>query len=279
MKKTVQSFYPKAKYPTYIIAEVGINHGGSLDEALRLIDSVARTGCDAVKFQTYLTEKRAAADSPIFNILKQCELPLSDFKLLKDHAEAQGLDFFSTPFDEESLQALESLDVCLYKIASFDLVNRKMLETVAALKKPVILSTGLSEMDEVTEAVNIFNQAKCPLALLHCVSSYPTPEEDANLGAIKTLNDAFSGLIIGQSDHTQGIQVPLYAVASGACIIEKHFCVDQADDCVDAPVSISEEQMSELVTQVRRLENIMGSGSVSVSEAEKSMLQFRRPSA
>ena len=262
---------------TYIIAEIGINHGGDLDLAKKLIESAARTGADAVTFQTYLTEKRVPKDSPIFDILKKCELPFESFLELKLYSEKFNVDFFSTPFDSESVDYLESIDVKLYKIASFDIVNTKLLKKIAKTNKPIILSVGMSNLDEINEAYNIIKSFNEKLALLHCVSSYPTVEKDSNLSVISRLKESFD-CIIGHSDHTNGIQVPLYAACCGAQILEKHFRIDENMDCVDAPVSITEMQMKKLVDETRRIEKIMGSTELETRECEKGALIFRRKS-
>ena len=157
----------------FVIAEAGINHNGSFDEARRLIDSASKTGVDAIKFQTYITEQRTHTGSPIFDILKKCELPFEDFEKLKKHAEDQNMIFLSTPFDESSAAFLQQLEVLAYKLASFDVVNIPFLKSIAQKGIPTILSIGMASEDEVQNAVNIFKEEQADLALLHCVSSYP----------------------------------------------------------------------------------------------------------
>jgi N,N'-diacetyllegionaminate synthase len=262
---------------TYVIAEIGINHGGDLDLAKRLIDSAAKTGCEAVKFQTYLTEQRAPkGNQEVFDILKKCELPFSNFEILKNHSQNYGLDFFSTPFDRESVECLESIDVDLYKVASFDVVNKKLLRELAKTGKPIIMSVGMANMDEIREAHSVIKTTSNNLAILHCISAYPTAEKDANLGVIPILQDEFSDCVIGQSDHTSGIKVPLYAVALGAQIIEKHFKIDDEMNCIDAPVSISQEQMLNLVDEIRHLENIIGDQNIEITDVQNPATIFRR---
>ena len=259
----------------YVVAEIGLNHGGNIDTAKILIDSAAKTGVDAVKFQTYLTEKRVPKNSPIFDILKKCELPFKAFKELKDYAEKYKVEFFSTPFDEESIDFLESIDSALYKVASFDVVNHKLLSKIADTKKTIIMSVGMANLSEIEEAFKILNNKTKKLAILHCISAYPAKEEDVNLSAIYTLKDKFD-CIIGQSDHTNGIIVPVYAVAAGAQVIEKHYKIDENMNCVDAPVSISEGQMKELVLKIRKLEKILGDGELGIRKAEVECKIFRR---
>lgn len=263
---------------TYIVAEVGINHGGDLNIAFKLIDSAAKTGCDAVKFQTYLTEQRAPkGNQEVFDILKKCELPFEDFEKLKKHTNDYGIDFFSTPFDKESLEYLESINTDLYKVASFDVVNKVLLRELAKTDKPIIMSVGMANLDEIKSAYGVLSANNNKTSLLHCVSAYPTEEKDANLGVINVLQDEFNECVIGQSDHTAGIKVPLYAVAAGAQIIEKHFKINENMDCIDAPVSISEKSMKNLVEEIRFVEQIMGDSLVNITEVQNSASIFRRP--
>jgi N,N'-diacetyllegionaminate synthase len=261
----------------YTIAEIGINHGGELDVAKSLIDSAVRAGADSVKFQTYLTEKRAPKDSPIFDILKNCELPFSSFEILNDHAKEQNIDFFSTAFDEESVECLEDIGVDSYKVASFDVVNHRLLRRIAKTGKTIIMSVGMADLKEIKEAYNIISEKTSHIVLLHCVSAYPTNKEDANLSIIMDLMEEFDCLI-GQSDHTNDIKVPLYAASMGAQILEKHYKISNDMDCIDSPVSITENQMTKFVNELKVLEEIIGESFIGMLEAEKGSQQFRRPS-
>lgn len=262
---------------TYVIAEIGINHGGDIDSALKLIDSAARTGCDAVKFQTYLTEKRVPeGNKVVFDILKGCELPFEAFEVLKKHADGLGVDFFSTPFDRESVDCLKALDTDLYKIASFDVVNHALLREVGATGKPVIMSTGMANTEEISAAYKTLKEGTDNIAVLHCVSSYPLAEERADLATIYTLQQAYD-CVIGYSDHTPGIEVPAYAAAAGAQVIEKHYRIDEEMDCIDAAVSISESQMTDMVREIRRIEAMFGNGEPRLRDIEEPITAFRRP--
>lgn len=274
--KTLNEIGIRHTFPTYIIAEIGINHGGDISVAKKLIDSAARAGADAVKFQTYITEKRTPSNSPIFDILKKCELPFEAFKELKEYSEGKGVIFFSTPFDEESVDFLESINIELYKIASFDVVNKPLLSKIAATGKPIIISVGMSSVEEIRVATDLLSATNPNIAILHCISAYPTSDEDANLGSVHYLVSNFKNFVIGQSDHTQDILVPLYAVAAGAKILEKHFKIDENMDCVDAPVSITETQMANLVSEVRRLEKILGNGIPHLTTSQQPIEQYRR---
>lgn len=261
---------------SYVIAEIGINHGGDLDLGLRLIESAARAGVDAVKFQTYITEKRAPkGNQAIFDILKKCELPFEAFRTLKECAVSQGVNFFSTPFDRESVEYLDSIGVDLYKVASFDVVNLELLRELASTGKPVIMSVGMADRREIDLAYKTLRSGTQNIALLHCVSSYPLEENHANLAAIYQLQDLYD-CVIGYSDHTPGIEVPLMAVAAGAQVIEKHFRIDEKMDCVDAPVSITENQTRTLVNEIRRLEAILGTGELGLTKPQEGALLFRR---
>ena len=259
----------------YIIAEIGLNHGGDIELAKRLIDSAAHTGADAVKFQTYITEKRVPKHSPIFDILKKCELKFDAFKELKDYSSKHNIGFFSTPFDDESVDYLESINIELYKIASFDVTNLKFLERIASTLKPIILSVGMSNLDEIRQAYGILKKETSRITLLHCISAYPTKEEDANLAAIQTLGKNFD-CVIGQSDHTSDIRVPLFAVAAGAQVIEKHYKISEGMECVDSPVSITEKQLTQMVREVRGLEKVLGDGEVGITQAQQLCTAFRR---
>ena len=263
---------------TYIIAEIGINHRGDIEVAKQLIDSAIRTGVDAVKFQTYLTEKRAPkGNKEIFKLLKDLELPFNAFKELKEYANKNNVDFFSTPFDNESLEYLEKIGTDLYKIASFDILNHELLRSISKTGKPVILSVGMSNLEEIREAYNILSEGTKNIALLHCISAYPTNENDAKLANIYKLKDQFD-CIIGHSDHTNDIFVPLCAISAGAQVIEKHFKIDEDFECIDSAVSITEKQMKNLVDQTRRIEKIFSSEEFGIRKSEVDIQVFRRKS-
>lgn len=273
--KSLKSHGFNTENETYIIAEVGINHAGSLDKAKKYIESAAKSGADAVKFQTYQTEKRTFKGSPIWDILKQCELPLDAFVELRDLANQCEIDFFSTPFDEESVDFLHKLNIPLYKIASFDVPNIPLLRKTAQTGKPIVMSVGMANIDEISKAYDVILEEGSRVALLHCISAYPTDPEDANLRAIDRLYEKFD-CVIGQSDHTNDIEVPILAVAAGAQILEKHYKLDDTDDCPDSPVSITEQQMYEMVQRVRMTEKILGTGRVGLTSTQEGATQFRR---
>ncbi len=275
--KKLRQFGFNTDYRTYFIAEIGINHGGDIEKAQRLIESASRTGVDAVKFQTYITENRAPkGNQAIFDILKKCELPFDAFRTLRDCATAHGVEFFSTPFDRESVEYLDSLDVNLFKVASFDVVNLPLLRDLAKTGKPIVMSVGMADRQEIDRAYRTLREGTKNIALLHCISSYPLEERQACLSAIYELQDSYD-CVIGYSDHTPEIAVPLMAAAAGAQVIEKHFRINEEMDCIDAPVSVTETQMKKLVEETRRLEAVFGEAMLGVREAEKGTVAFRRP--
>jgi len=270
------SFYSKYKINPYIVAEIGINHMGSLTRAKRLIISAARAGVDAVKFQTYITEKRVKKDSPIYKILKKCELQFKDFKILQTVAKKNNVEFFSTPFDEESFNYLHKIGVKKIKIASFDITNLKFLKFLSKFKKTFILSVGMAKINEIKKAYKILsNKKKNRMYLLHCVSSYPTNERDVNLACLKKLQKTFN-CPIGYSDHTKDIFAPFCASLLGAHIIEKHYMINSRMKCVDASVSITEHQMKNFIKMLKRSENCYGYEKFGVRNNEKPFKIFRR---
>ena len=274
--KQLKEFGFNTEKKVYVIAEIGINHGGNLDTARHLIDSASKTGVDAVKFQTYITEKRAPkGQQAVFDNLKNCELPFESFGVLKAHAQQYGLHFFSTPFDEESVDYLENINCDMYKVASFDVVNLGLLRKVAETGKAIVMSVGMAGLDEIKKAYKVLTQKTGKITILHCVSAYPTNDEDANLAALFDLIEHFP-CVIGLSDHTPDIVVPLYAVAAGAQVIEKHYKIDEDMDCIDASVSITENQLKTLVSEITRVEKIFGASRLDNNPAEEGTRVFRR---
>jgi len=264
--------------PTYVIAEVGINHNGNFDTAVKLIDQAAFSGADAVKLQTYITERRVKTDSPIFGILKQCELNFDQQKKLFDYAKKKRIDIFSTPFDPESVDFLASIDCPCYKVASFDLVNKDLLFKISEQFKPVIMSRGMADKKEIDEAVSIFNEKHIPYVLLHCISAYPVNDfTNLNLSTIKYMEEIYN-CPAGYSDHTLGIEIAKYAVASGASIIEKHFTLSRKDKGPDHGMSTEPEELKEMIKSIRFVEGIIGNPMLSSVPEERDILQYRRPS-
>jgi N-acetylneuraminate synthase/N,N'-diacetyllegionaminate synthase len=261
-------------HPCFIIAEAGVNHNGDLGLAKTLVDAARAAGADAVKFQTWLTEKLVAPDALMaeyqkqnlgreqsqFEMLKQLELGYDHFCELKLHAEGQDILFFSTPDEEDSADFLESLGVPLFKIGSGEVTNLPFLHHVALKGKPIIFSTGMSTLGEVDTAVRIIEQAgNRQLVLLHCVSNYPADPIDCNLRAMDSLAAAF-GYPVGFSDHTLGTEVAIAAVARGACVLEKHFTLDKAMPGPDHRASADPAEFAAMVRAIRNVERALGDG-------------------
>jgi N,N'-diacetyllegionaminate synthase len=260
---------------TFIIAEAGLNHNGDIEIGKKLISKAKESGADAIKFQTYITEKRVVKDSPIFDILKKCELTNDQTKVLFDFAKEEGIIFFSTPFDIESAEFLIDLNVSLIKLASFHVTHHKLIEKVAKSKIPIIMSRGMTNEKELDAAVKIIEKYDCPYALLHCVSSYPLKDEDANLMAINAMKEIYD-CPIGYSDHTQNVKVPSMAVAVGASIIEKHFTHDENYECPDGIISANPIDLKKLVDEIRYVEKILGTKKIELLNCEKGTLQYRK---
>ncbi|MBI4589777.1 MAG: N-acetylneuraminate synthase [Candidatus Rokubacteria bacterium] len=260
--------------PVFIVAEAGVNHNGDLALAKRLVDVAAEAGADGVKFQTFRSEalvSRAApkaayqqaatgADEGQREMLARLELTPDQYAEIREHCARRRILFFSTPFDEASADALEALGVPLFKLPSGEITNLPLLRHVAAKGKPIILSTGMSTLAEVAEAVAAIRAAgDPPLALLHCVSAYPAPPAEMNLRAMDTLRDRF-GYPVGLSDHTLGIEVAVAAVARGAVIVEKHFTLDRQLPGPDHPASLEPGELAALIRAIRSVEAALGDG-------------------
>ena len=260
---------------TYIIAEVGVNHNGSLDLALKLVDIAAKSGANAVKFQTFKSEKLSSKnakkaeyqkknlntnnDSQL-DMLKKIELSYHDFRLVFNRCKEKNIDFISTPFDLESVDFLEELGVDIYKIGSGDLTNYLLLKKVAEKGKKIILSTGMGSMEEVTNSVNFIKKNGCTdIVVLHCVSCYPTMHEDLNLKCIKTMKEKLN-LEIGFSDHTEDYKASIYSVLLGAKYIEKHFTIDKNMKGPDHKASLNPNELIEFVSLIKECDIIMGDG-------------------
>ena len=267
---------------TLIIAEAGINHGGSIDKAKKLISAAKKAGADIVKFQTYTTEKRVSKGNPAFKVLKQCELSFEQQCSLKKFANNTGIEFLSTAFDEEAAEFLvQDLGLSRIKLASFDVANLKLLGAINKLAKKnkklnVILSTGMSNMNEIMKALKEMGSVK-DLTLLYCKSAYPPKEEELNLNCIQSMCNVFdSRATIGYSNHVKSPLIPALSVLLGAEVIEAHFMTSECDKCVDSPVSLSTKVFGEMVKNVRRFERMLGDGEIKMEECEKANLIFKR---
>lgn len=276
MKDTIQigNQYIGKNSPIFIIAEVGINHNGDMDIACDLIDKAKWAGASAVKFQTYITEKRVSKDSPIFDILKKCELSYDQQKELFEYANNNQIMAFSTPFDSESVEFLAEINTPCYKVASFDLVNIPLLNEISKQKKPVIISRGMASMDEIDIAMKVLKNV--PTVLLHCISAYPVPNHTSlNLSTISALRERYKS-IIGYSDHTLDIEASQFSIACGAKVIEKHFTLSQSMNGPDHLISSEPEQLKQLIERCNFVNEMMGSPAWKSIDAEKDILQYRR---
>ena len=286
---------------TFIIAEAGVNHNGNQELAKKLIDAAKEAGVDAVKFQTFKAEKMVSpftkkanyqkrttnkAESQL-EMIKKLELSFEDFIKLKKHCDKKDIIFLSTPFDYESIEFLEKL-MPLYKIASGEITNLPFLEYIAKKGKPIILSTGMSTLGDIEEAINIISpflnaqhfqsHAKFPpLTLLHCVSDYPADFSEVNLKAMLTIKEAFK-LPVGYSDHTLGIEVPIAAVALGARIIEKHFTLDKSFPGPDHRASLEPHELKEMVKAIRNVEKSLGNNIKRPTNNELKVMKVARRS-
>jgi len=219
--------------PPFIIAEVGINHEGEVEKAIQMIDAAAAAGADCVKFQCHITEAEMIptdmkpgkiSEERLWDIIKRCELTEDEEKRVKAYCEEKGVIYLCTPFSREAADRLEAMNVEAYKIGSGECNNLPLLEHIAQKGKPIILSTGMNDIQSIRRSVSVIQKYDLPLILMHCTSMYPTPYERVRLGAITELLEEF-GLPVGLSDHSLGIYTCLGAVALGACVLEKHFTV------------------------------------------------------
>jgi N-acetylneuraminate synthase/N,N'-diacetyllegionaminate synthase len=260
--------------PCFVIAEAGVNHCGSIEMAMELVDAALESGADAVKFQTWVTEKLVAPsacsasyqrrntgkDQNQFEMLKDLELDFASFRKLKEYSDKRGIMFLSTPDEECSADFLEELGVPLFKIGSAEVTNLRFLKHIALKQKPIILSTGMSTLAEVEDAVReIEHTGNRQIILLHCVSSYPTDYSDCNLQAMDTLADSF-GYPVGFSDHTLGIEIAVAAAARRAMVIEKHLTLDRALSGPDHLASLTPAEFAGMVRSIRNVEKALGDG-------------------
>ncbi|HEY7960547.1 MAG TPA: N-acetylneuraminate synthase [Solirubrobacteraceae bacterium] len=267
--------------PVLVIAEAGVNHDGDVRVALELVDAAAAAGAEAVKFQTFEPRALASPAAPLaryqrehvpaangqLEMLERLSLPAEDFATIAAHCARRGILFLSTPFDLNGADLLQRLGVPAFKVSSGELTNLPLLRGLAARGLPLIVSTGMATLAEVGEAVDIVRAADAPLVLLHCVSSYPTPDEEANVRAIDTLRSAFA-VPVGYSDHCLGVTASLAAVARDACVLERHLTLDRRRPGPDHAMSLQPEELRDLIRQVRRMESVLGDGRKAPREAE-----------
>lgn len=265
-----------------IIAEAGVNHNGNLDLALKLVDEAKKFGADIIKFQTGVLDRvvskyapkaeyqkrETGADESQKEMGKSITLPLEAFDTIKAHCEEVGIEFLSTPFDTVSIDYLHNLGVRLWKVPSGEITNLPYLRKIAQTGMDVILSTGMSTMDEIRDGLKVLrDNGAGKITLLHCTTEYPAPLSDVNLKAMLTLKEEFN-VEVGYSDHTKGIEVSLAAVAMGASVIEKHFTLDKNMEGPDHKASLEPHEFAELVRCIRNIEEAMGDGVKTPKESE-----------
>ena len=278
----------------FIIAEAGVNHNGSIELAYKLIDAAIESGANAVKFQTFQTENFVIRDTEKaeyqkqndnsnesqFDMLKKLELSVDDHKNLIDHCNIKGITFLSSPFDIESINLLIELNLKIFKIPSGEITNLPYLRHIGSFNKEVILSTGMSNLKEIGEALKILINAgtsKEKITVLHANTMYPTPMKDVNLMAMQTIRDKFD-VSVGYSDHTLGIEVDIAAVALGATVIEKHFTLDKNMDGPDHVASLDASELKSMVAAIRNIELALGSKVKDLTDSEKPNIEIARKS-
>jgi sialic acid synthase SpsE len=241
--------------PPLVIAEIGINHEGNIEKAIRMVDDAVEAGCECVKFQSHIIQDEMIpnnvvpgnAKESIWQIMERCALTKEEEIQLKEYVESKGAIFLSTPFSRASAMRLESMDVVAYKIGSGECNNYPLIKHIASYGKPILLSTGMNDINSIRPAVEILRKQKVPFSLFHCTSMYPTPHEKVRLGALLGLQKAFPDALLGLSDHSIGNYTCFGAIPLGARILEKHFTSDLSWDGPDIPISISPPQLRDLI--------------------------------
>lgn len=285
--------YPTTVITPIIIAEAGVNHNGNLQRALTMVDAAKAAGADYIKFQTFKAERLVTsfgktaqyqkancdADSQI-DMLRQLELSYDSFRILSDYCREKEIGFLSTPFDKESIEFLLSLDMDFMKVPSGEITDLPYLRHIAATKIPVIISTGMSSLDDIRNAVSVFYKEGYnagTMTLLHCNTEYPTPMKDVNLKAMVTMREIF-GMPVGYSDHTKGIEIPVAATALGATVIEKHFTLSRQLPGPDHVASLEPDELSAMVSAIRNVSTALGSGEKCITKSERKNIPVARKS-
>lgn len=276
----------------YVIAEAGDNHNGSFELALKLVDAAKAAGADCVKFQTFRTEEvistraekaeyqkaSTGTDESQYEMVKKLELSFDQFRQIKAYCDTVGIRFLSTPFDIPSVRFLREMDMPFWKIPSGEITNLPYLLEIARTKKPVVMSTGMCEMEEIQAALDVLRENGTPkITLLHCNTEYPTPFGDANLRAMAFIRERF-GVEVGYSDHTLGIEASIAAAALGASIIEKHFTLDKTMEGPDHQASLEPSELKALVAGIRHVEAALGDGVKRPSPSERKNIEIARKS-
>jgi N,N'-diacetyllegionaminate synthase len=278
----------------FVIAEAGVNHNGSLELAKQLVDVAVEAGADAVKFQTFKADKLVSkhaqkaeyqkrttfAEESQYDMIKKFELDENAHRELIYYCNQKHIMFLSTPFDHDSIELLNNFGMTIFKIPSGEIINLPYLQHVGSLGKEVILSTGMADLGEIEDALDILMRAGMPkekITVLHATTEYPCPIEEVNLRAMQTIAAAF-GVKVGYSDHTQGIEVPIAAAALGACVIEKHFTLDCNMEGPDHKASLEPEELKAMVKAIRHIAQALGNGIKKPSKSEAKNIAIARKS-
>ena len=272
-------------HPPFVIAEVGINHNGDVNLARQMVHAAKEAGAHCIKFQTHLTSKEmihtqmtpgSISKEPLWDIIERCELTAAEERAVKQLCDEVGILFLSTPFSREAADRLDELGISAYKIGSGEITNLPLIEHVARKGLPMIVSTGMTQLDEIAETVHLIERYDVPLILLQCTSTYPTAYADVKLGAIQVLRERF-GLPVGLSDHSIGIYTALGAVAKGACVLEKHFTISRQLPGPDQGLSLEPGELRELVKGADAIYQALGSEKTILGQ-ERPVMGFARAS-
>jgi sialic acid synthase SpsE len=269
------------KFKPFVIAEIGINHEGDFNKAIRMVDDAFEAGCECVKFQCHVIEDEMIpnnvipgnAKESIWNIMDRCKLSFEEEVKLKDYVESKGMIYLSTPFSRAAADRLEKMGVTFYKIGSGECNNYPLIEHIAKFGKPIILSTGMNDIESIRPAVNIFEKYKVPYALLHCTSLYPTPYEKVRLGGIQQMAEAFPSAVLGLSDHSIGNYTCFASVPLGARILEKHFTSDLSWPGPDVSISITPVELRDLIVGSEAIFKALG-GVKEILKDEQPTIDF-----
>ena len=279
-KVTIGNFEVGDDSPVALVAELGVNHLGDLGRAKEMISAAHESGADFLKFQTYVAEDRYDKQfnpkgAAFIKLLKEWQFSREEDQTLWEFAHSIGARVLTSPFDRRSVDFAEEMGSLAYKVAAFEVVNLELVRHIAETGKPVVVSRGMSTIEEMKQVEAIFIENSIDHIFLHCISSYPTPRDESNLRAIHTMKEVF-GCPIGHSDHTHGTSIPPLAVAAGAVMIEKHFTVNQKLRESDNPFSLTAEDFKEMRFSVDQVKAYMGDGELGFREVEKFMWDFRR---
>lgn len=275
---------------TLIIAEAGVNHNGDISLACKLAKAAKDAGADIVKYQTFIPEDLVTNSASLANyqkntnnnsqldMLRRLALSFDDYKKLKDYCDDINISFLSSPFDLKSIDYLHSLGMKMWKIPSGEVTNLPYLIKIAKFHEPIIMSTGMCEVEEIANAIDILKEnGASDIKLLHCTTEYPAPFEDINLKALYTLKETF-GVEVGYSDHTKGIEAPIAAVSMGATIIEKHFTLDKNMEGPDHKASLEPNELKQMIYSIRNVEKALGDGNKRITNSERKNIEIVRKS-